>query len=465
MKKCNLFLFIIIFSAVTLHSQVTFIINSLPAYTPTEDALYIAGNLNSWDPGNPDFALSKNDNNNWFIVLPQEPDGTLIEFKFTRGDWGTVEKGATGEEIENRQFIYGNGDTIFVEILNWADNGGGGGSTAAGNVSIMDDAFYMPQLDRTRRIWLYLPPDYDDSNESYPVLYMQDGQNLFDTYTSYSGEWEVDETLNNLFDDGYQVPIVIGIDNGGVERINEYTPWVNQQYGGGQGEEYIEFIVNTLKPYVDENYRTITHRESTGIMGSSLGGLISHYGALSHQDVFSKAGIFSPSYWFSDTVWMFTEDAGKQFDMKLYQLIGGLEGNEAVADMWAMQEMLSDLGFDEDELFSLEVNNGEHNEAFWSNQFAAAYLWMFSSFANDINDINSIKIKIYPNPVNDEISIEGYSYSERDSLKIINMEGVQVMQMSMENIEKIDIKRLIPGSYIVIIKSNKKTYQGKFIKQ
>ena len=463
MKKINLIIGIV-FSCSVVFGQITFIINSLPAYTPQEDIIYIAGSLNSWDPGNPEFALSKNENNNWFIVLPEEPAGTIIEFKFTRGDWGTVEKGATGEEIANRQYIYGNGDTVNVEILNWADNSGGG-STAAGNVSILDDAFYMPQLDRTRRIWLYLPPDYDSSNENYPVLYMQDGQNLFDTYTSYNGEWEVDETLNNLFDDGYQVPIVIGIDNGGTERINEYSPWVNSQYGGGQGDDYINFIISTLKPYVDKNYRTLPNRESTAIMGSSLGGLISQYGALAHQDVFSKAGIFSPSYWFSDTVWMFTEDVGKQFDMKLYQLIGGLEGNEAVTDMWDMQDVLSNIGFNEDELFSLEVPNGEHNEAFWRNQFAAAYLWMFNSFANNVNEINAIEIKIYPNPVKDKISFADYKSGKQDSLKIIDIEGTQVMQLSMEHIKQIDVTSLPPGSYILIIKSNEITYQGKFIKQ
>ncbi|MFK5856225.1 MAG: CBM20 domain-containing protein, partial [Bacteroidota bacterium] len=148
MKKISLFIGIVL-SCSGVFGQVSFIVNSLPSYTPPDDTIYIAGNLNSWDPGNPDFALSKNENNNWIIVLPEEPDGTLIEFKFTRGDWGTVEKGATGEEIANREFIYGNGDTVYVDVLNWADNGGGGGSTAAGNVSIMDDAFYMPQLDRT----------------------------------------------------------------------------------------------------------------------------------------------------------------------------------------------------------------------------------------------------------------------------------------------------------------------------
>ena len=158
----------IIFSTTVLTGQVTFIVNSIPEYTPAEDIIYIAGSLNTWDPGNPDFALSKNDNDDWFIVLPEEADGTLIEFKFTRGDWGNVEKGAMGEEIANRQFIFGNGDSVYVDILNWADNGGSGSSTAADNVSIIDNEFYMPQLNRTRRIWIYLPPDYDDNSDDYP---------------------------------------------------------------------------------------------------------------------------------------------------------------------------------------------------------------------------------------------------------------------------------------------------------
>ena len=109
--------------------------------------------------------------------------------------------------------------------------------------------------------------------------------------------------------------------------------------------------------------------------------------------------------------------------------------------------------------------NGEHNEAFWRDQFTAAYLWMFSSFASNINETIIKEIQLVPNPSKDEISIEGYIFSKNDSLQIIDMKGMRVMQMSMENVKKIDIKELLPGSYIVIIKSNKNTYQGKFIKQ
>lgn len=443
--------------------QVTFIISLLPENTPSDDIIYLAGDLNSWNPGNPEFALEKNDDELWFITLPEQTEGSQIEFKFTRGDWGTVEKGANGEEIPNRQFTFGNGDTLNLEILNWADNGGG--STAAENVSILDENFYMPQLDRTRRIWIYLPPDYDNSNDHYPVLYMHDGQNLFDALTSFLGEWEVDESLNDLAEEGYQVPIVVGIDNGGIERMNEYNPWINPQYGGGQGDEYIDFLVFTLKPYIDENFRTLPDRENTGIMGSSMGGLISQYGALKFQDVFSKSGIFSPAYWTADSIWEFTNETGKQQSLKLYQLMGGQESPGAINDMWTMHNVLTDIGFNENEVFSLVVENGQHNEAFWKEQFADAYLWMYTSFANDINEINRrVEIEIMPNPAANYISVSGYKFDKNDRLEIIDMKGRKIMNLNTENNEKVDVRNLNPGSFLLIIKTKEITYYGKFVK-
>ncbi len=244
MKKIILCTLLLLYGFV--QGQVTFIIDSLPAYTPPEDLIYIAGNFNGWNPGDPAYVLSKNDDEKWFITSAAAPEGTQIEYKFTRGSWETVEKGPGGEEIGNRLFTFGNGDTVRIIIYNWA-SGGGPGSTAADNVILMDDDFEMPQLGRTRKIWLYLPPDYNTSGLDYPVLYMQDGQNLFDDSTSFAGEWEVDETLNTLHGQGLQVPIVVGVENGGEDRIGEYTPWPHQLYGGGDGDLYMEFITRNPK--------------------------------------------------------------------------------------------------------------------------------------------------------------------------------------------------------------------------
>src|SRR5688572_7394439 len=166
--------------------------------------------------------------------------------------------------------------------------------TLAENAYILDEAFYMPQLQRSRRIWLYLPPEYSASGKSYPVIYMHDGQNLFDATTAFGGaEWGIDETLNTV----KNKCIIVGIDNGGAKRINEYNFYDNEQHGAGEGRAYVSFIVDTLKPYIDKTYRTLADRDHTFTAGSSLGGLISFYAAMWYPQVFGGGGIFSPAFW------------------------------------------------------------------------------------------------------------------------------------------------------------------------
>jgi len=463
MKKLILLPFLLFLGY--LPAQVTFIIDSLPAYTPPEDLIYLVGDFNSWDPGDPEYVLSKNDDQKWYFTSNPAPEGTQIHFKFTRGSWETVEKGINGEEISDRQFTFGNGDTIYVIIYNWRQDGGGG-STAAENVIVMDENFWMPQLNRSRRIWLYFPPDYETSGMDYPVLYMQDGQNLFDVETSFVGEWEVDETLNELYLDGVNVPIVVGIDNGGEYRITEYTPWAHPVHGGGDGELYMDFIVETLKPFIDLNYRTLPGREHTGIMGSSLGGLISHYGSLANQDVFSKAGIYSPSYWFSDSVWAFTNMAGRQDAMRIYLMCGGSEGQSTINNMMDMQDSLLEIGFTEDELSLTVIPGGEHNEQLWSSDFGNAYQWLFASYANDIPESLKINIiRLFPNPTAGKLMLPADFPEISDSLEMIDMMGNQVMKITPFIGKSVDLSLLAPGLYLVSVSVDGKYYQGKVVKE
>jgi predicted alpha/beta superfamily hydrolase len=141
----------------------------------------------------------------------------------------------------------------------------------APNVYILDTAFYMPQLGRYRRIWLYLPPDYHTSTRHYPVLYMHDGQNLFQEWSAFGEEWGVDETIDAM----ERKCIVVGVDNGGEHRLREYKLHDDEEFGKGEGRPYLAFLVETLKPFIDRSYRTKTGREHTWIAGSSMGGLIS----------------------------------------------------------------------------------------------------------------------------------------------------------------------------------------------
>ncbi len=161
-------------------------------------------------------------------------------------------------------------------------------STASTNVTTFE--IFSLELKFQKKIWVYLPKDYNNSTKSYPVIYMQDAQNLFDNKTSFVGEWEVDETLNKM---NAQL-IVIGIEHGNEKRMDELTPYKNEKYGGGNGDNYLKFIVETLKPKVDSIYRTKSNVKNTAIFGSSLGGLISFYGVLKYPEVFGKTGVFSP---------------------------------------------------------------------------------------------------------------------------------------------------------------------------
>lgn len=466
MKKSIFLTFLsIIMTFNMIQAQVTFTVVSLPANTPPEDNLYIAGDFNGWNPGAEAQKLQKNEEDQWFITLPAANEGSSIQFKFTRGSWDKVEKGASGEEIPNRTFTYGNGQTVEVTIYNWADGGGGSSSTAAANVSIVDENFLIPQLNRTRRVWIYLPPDYENSQKDYPVLYMHDGQNLFDNQTSFVGEWEVDETLNAMADEGFNVPIVVGVDNGGDDRIGEYTPWSNPQYGGGDGDKYAQFIVETLKPFIDANYRTLPGRENTGVMGSSLGGLISHYIALKYQETFSKAGLFSPSYWFSDNVWGFTLDQGKQQPVRFYQMCGTNEGAGVVENMMRMSDTLKKAGFTDEEIKNKSVVGGQHNEALWKSEFREAIEWLFGSGPASTGSLSPKgKLELFPNPTGEEFRIINGENLKFDSLTIMDISGKEIKSFKRNASGTYNISELVPGIYLVRVNTPGTAVEAKLVK-
>ena len=363
----------------SLMAQLTIIIESVPLNTPDNSSIYLAGNINQWNPADKTYRFKGNANDQLLLQLDSLEKGDALDFKFTLGTWDLVEIDSYGVDIPNRSYVFDEADTLFVSIGAWSNPALKSSlkSTASYNVEIISDSFYMPQLDDYRRIWIYLPPDYDFEDElDYPVLYMHDGQNLFDKSRSFSGEWQVDESLNALFDMGATIPIVIGIDHGGVNRVNEYNmrdavePQIN-----AQGEQYLDFIIFTLKPYIDSHYRTRPERDFTGIMGSSVGGLISCYAILYHGDVFSLAGLFSPSYWLDSTIY---EQALPDLPFRIYQMCGTDESDKTQANTEKMHTLfVSQLGGEENTKLKI-VPGGKHNEKLWAKEFKDAILFLYS---------------------------------------------------------------------------------------
>ncbi|WP_339723254.1 alpha/beta hydrolase-fold protein [uncultured Paraglaciecola sp.] len=249
--------------------------------------------------------------------------------------------------------------------------------SATTNVEVLPYQFAMPELDRQRRVRVYLPPSYHTSEKSFPVIYMHDGQNLFDDKTAFAGEWGVDETLNELAEKQGLEVIVVGIDNDADFRMNELSPWENKRFGAAQGKQYMDFIVEVVKPYIDTNFRTQSDRLHTAIMGSSMGALISHYAIHAYPQVFSKAGIFSPSYWYSQDVFSFSKLKKAQLDARLYVMYGDKEGDGMIADTDKMQRQLRQQGHPRKNTVFKRVPNGEHNEQLWRTEFSDAIQWLF----------------------------------------------------------------------------------------
>jgi alpha-glucosidase len=369
-------------TAITSSAQhtVRFSISSLPKYQPSDSSLYLAGSFNGWNPQNKDYRFQKDAKGNYFFET-KLADG-LHEFKITKGGWDKVECKTGGAGMQNRVLKLSSDTIINLNIEEWADRypAKPRKSTASKNVHIIDTAFLIPQLNRTRKIWIYLPPDYTTSSKKYAVLYMHDGQNVFDDATSYAGEWSVDEFMDSLKD---KACIVVGIDNGGTKRINEYCPYdFNTRIGGGgvqgkgEGDQYVDFLAKTLKPFIDKNYRTLSDKSHTYIAGSSMGGIISMYAVLKFPDVFGGAGVFSPAFWVGPKIFDDVKDKGSKVHSKIYFYAGGKESDRMVPDMMRVYDDMKKLSKPSENFTSFVDENAQHNEAAWRKYFPQFYLWL-----------------------------------------------------------------------------------------
>ncbi|MDB5210492.1 MAG: alpha-dextrin endo,6-alpha-glucosidase [Sediminibacterium sp.] len=345
--------------------------------TRKNDDIYVSGNFNNWNPKDENYKLKPFGGSRKSIVIKDLAAGTYA-FKFTRGGWDKVETTSDGRDINDRVVDVKEDISQEFTVSGWKDDYPEVPRryTASPQVRILDTAFTIPQLDRKRRVWIYLPKGYNTSSKIYPVLYMHDGQNLFNEQTAPFGEWGVDECLDTLQQKSGKECIVVGIDNGGSKRMTEYNPSDNDKNGKGEGKQYVEFLAKTLKPFIDSKYRTKKGPENTFVAGSSMGGLISLYAILQYPDVFGGAGVFSPSLWIAPEIFPMAEKFTTTGTPKFYLYMGAKEGANMMPDMQRMSEILQK----KPSFVIRTVANplGQHTEKYWRQEFADFYKWLMN---------------------------------------------------------------------------------------
>jgi metallo-beta-lactamase class B len=365
------------------------VLEVLAPTTPAGEKVYMAGSLNAWKEGDPNYAFKEVGPGRFRLEL-ELSRGTLLEYKLNRGTWKSVEVDDNGAENENRRLAVFGSTTITIEIPHWRDQASA--RTAAQqsskqNVRVLGP-FPIPALGRDREVVVYLPPNYElEPERRFPVCYMWDGQNLFDPYTAFNMPWGVDDTCDRLIAQGALQPlIVVGIYNGGEHRLSEQSPWRDMRLNAtGEGHAFMRWVVTSLKDYIDTEFRTLTGPEHTGVAGSSLGGLTSLFAVYRYPLVFGRCAALSPAFWFARSqIFRYIAAQPHPVGAKIYLDCGEKETARVhpKRDFYkvaaSMVELLKQQGFKEDlDLRWVSDPKGTHSEYHWARRIGPALEWLF----------------------------------------------------------------------------------------
>lgn len=349
--------------------------------TPDDDErpVYISGNFNDWKTQDYRFLMRKISKGKYEFEFPEGKEFQKeLTYKFTKGDWSEVEIDQYGNKTPNRHW---NDEKLLrtEKVAKWRKNWLPYRPSQLPKIHLISEEFEIPQLNKTRKIWALLPHDYDTSEESYPVLYLQDAQNLFNENADF-GNWEIDKKLAVMSDYGIGKIIIIAVEHAESERLQEYNVG-RTLLGTGSGKQYIRFLTDTLKPFVDKTFRTKSDRESTGIGGSSMGGLVSIFSGLIYPEVFGKLMVFSPSLWVIPKIKLGFLDFFEPLETRLYLYAGGDESDTMISHVTKLQKRLLKRESLQGKMkIRLSINmDGKHNEVYWSDEFPKAIEWLFFS--------------------------------------------------------------------------------------
>lgn len=341
--------------------------------------VYLSGNFNDWATQDRRFLLQKIEHGKYTFSFPHDfsyPEE--LAYKFTKGDWSEVEIDRYGNRTPNRHCTKKSG--IQAEhVPRWRKNWLPYRPSQLPKVHLISEEFEIPQLNKKRKVWALLPHDYETSTEHYPVLYLQDAQNLFNENAAF-GNWQIDKKLAVMSDYGIGKIIIIAIEHADKERLIEYNVG-KTLLGEGQGKQYIRFVTDTLKPFIDKNFRTKPERENTGIGGSSMGGLVSIFSGLMYPEVYGKLMIFSPSLWVIPKIKLSFPHFYEPMETKIYLYAGGDESETMIKHVKKFKKRLLKKESVRDKFqVNLSINHeGKHSETYWSDEFPKAIEWLFFS--------------------------------------------------------------------------------------
>ena len=344
-----------------------------------ERPVYISGEFCNWNPQDENFRLMKVEKSKYQIaidkkIISEKPS----EYIYTKGGWQNVELDAYGnlpinriinrEQVKKEDFVplwKKEGSTpFFAEFMPIEE--------------VLSEEFYIPQLKRSRKVSVLLPSDYyKNTVKKYPVVYMNDAQNLYGAGSNY-GNWEIDKRLSILKKNKKNDVIIVAIDHGDKDRQVEYTPYKNEKNIKGEGMRYATFIVRNLKPLIDSTYRTLPERQFTGIGGSSMGGLISIYTGIMYPESIGRLMVFSPSLWIAPKIYFDAVEFFNPLDTKIYLYGGGKEGASMLPNIEKLKLTIESQGFNTSKIdIRAEIDpDGEHNEKRWGQEFPKALDWM-----------------------------------------------------------------------------------------
>ncbi|MBR9921903.1 MAG: carbohydrate esterase [Bacteroidetes bacterium] len=341
--------------------------------------VFLAGTFNDWQSAQEAYRMKPDIPGYYSYTFPNVADLDFpLEFKATRGNWKQVETDAYGGHVDNHRLEKPQ-EHIRIHVPRWKINGQYWKDEYLPKIEIIHERFEIPQLIKTRRIAALLPWDYDQSDKRYPVLYLQDGQNLFDDYAPF-GSWGLDKKLATMAENGWADLIVIAIDHAENERISEYTPSYQTKLGPGDGKKYVRFLADTLKPYVDKHFRTLPDRQHTGIGGSSMGGLISIYAGSLYPEVYGKQMIFSPSLWVAPEIYRKALQTHMLYPTQIYVYAGGDESENMVPLVEQFSQGMDANNPDAITLRRVISPKGKHRETDWGKAFPEAANWLFGPY-------------------------------------------------------------------------------------